>query len=345
MKKLFSLFFVLMLELNFIACDDSSSKPNAGVTHPTTASAFLHYTFPDQLNYTGTVADEAAALFTGYTLTDGITYDATTTVSGYAADQFVKKDTVIAATPDLEGVLGTNDARKLYSVVVVSNNDSFDNRTKFAGASPKYNADLRWDQFTQGYLLNLTYSGKIFFPTAVGIAKMYNIQYAHDLYMFRKIEVKRPDAAGSIATFEVGATTESYVSDADYTTSTGLTTTKFTVTTMNFGSYTNVKAISLSQFITDYVTDVPSSYAYKIVALDDTYKDGWTYANIQSAYYLPDYDLICQVDSTTTPGTSTMVSGTKINFPVRIELISAAAVEYSYSSKNPPAYASYVTVK
>jgi len=196
MKKLFSLFFILMLALNITACDDSSSKAESGVTHPTTASPFLHYTFPDQLNYTGTLADEAAALFTGYTLTGGVTYDSTTTVSGYSTDQFVSKDAVIAATPDLEGVLGTNDARKLYSVVVVSNNDGFDNRTKFAGTSPKYNADIRWDQFVQGYLLDLTYSGKIFFPTAVGIAKMYNVQYAYDIYMFRKIEVKRPDAAG-----------------------------------------------------------------------------------------------------------------------------------------------------
>jgi hypothetical protein len=34
-----------------------------------------------------------------------------------------------------------------------------------------------------------------------------------------------------------------------------------------------------------------------------------------------------------------VVAGTKINFPVRIELISAAAVEYDYAAKNPPAYA------
>ncbi|MEN6318410.1 MAG: hypothetical protein ABFD82_06600 [Syntrophaceae bacterium] len=305
--------------------------------------SFLHYTLPDQYNfltnYPGkTVADEPAILFSAYTLTTGIDYGGGTLVSGYALNQFVDKDTVNAATPDPDGVLGTNDARQLYSVVVRSNQDGFSNRTKFYDNGSKaevYNADLRWDQFTKGYLLDLNYTGKTYFEaTLTGeFMKMFNTKYAYDIYMFRKIDVKRPDAAGSLATFEVGATTDSYVDDTNYTASNGgLTTTKFTITTISFGAYTNVKAISLDQFLSDYVTDIPGSYTYKIVALDGTFKEGWTYANMHQAYYLPDFDFIVQVTG------GSQVAGTKINFPVRIELI-GAAYEYVYTAKNPPAYA------
>ena len=41
----------------------------------------------------------------------------------------------------------------------------FSNRTKFYdnGAGTEfYNPDLRWDQFNQGYLLDLNYTGKVF---------------------------------------------------------------------------------------------------------------------------------------------------------------------------------------
>ncbi|HNZ64611.1 MAG TPA: carboxypeptidase-like regulatory domain-containing protein [Smithella sp.] len=306
-----------------------------------TASGFLHYTLPDQYQYEQDgkpIANEAAALFSGYTLTDGIDYGKGTTVSGYALDQFVDKADVNAKTPDPDGALGSGDARKLYSAVIRSKQDGFSNRTKFIGQG-YYNADLTWDQFVLGYLLDLNYSGRAFYPGSVAEpptqVKMYNVKYAYDIYMFRKIDVKRPDADGTIATFEIAATTDNAVDDATYTTSSGLTTTKFTVAKKSFGAYTDVKVIPLTQFLTDYVTDVPGNYTYKIVALDDTKSQtGWTYAAMQQAYYLPDYDFIIQVDAS-----GSVVAGTKINFPVRIELISAAAVEYDYDAKNPPAYA------
>jgi hypothetical protein len=154
--------------------------------------------------------------------------------------------------------------------------------------------------------------------------------------MFRKIDVKRPDAAGSLAAFETQATTDSYVDDTAFTTATGLTTTKFTVATMSFGAYTDVKVIPLDQFLTDYVTDTPDAYTYKIVAVDGFSRNGWTYANMQQAYYLPDYDFIVQVD-----GSNNIVSGTKINYPVRIEVISGSPVVYDYSTKSPPAFAAF----
>ena len=343
MKMAFRLFFVFMLALNFVACgggggggSDYVSTPSENTPYNGNASSFLHYTLPDQytyLNNGGTAADEAEALFSAYTLTEGIDYGSGTPISGYALPQFVDKDAVNAATPDPDEVLGTNDARKLYSVVVRSNQDGFTNRTKFKSLA-LYNADLRWDQFIQGYLLDLNYSGKIFFPTSVGLIKMFNNKYAYDIYMFRKIDVKRPDAAGSLATFEVSATTDSYVDDTNFTTISGLTTTKFNVETKSFGDYANVKAISLDQFLTDYVTDTPDAYTYRIVALDDTYKEGWTYADMQQAYYLPDYDFIIRLDAS-----NNVISGTKINYPVRIELISSSIVGYNYSAKNPPAFA------
>jgi|GEM_PF-1216634 len=301
---------------------------------------FLHYTLPDQYNFLAnnpgkTVADEAAALFSKYTLTTGIDYGGGTTVSGYSLDQFVDKTAVNAATPDPDGVLGTNDARQLYSAVIRSNKDGFSNRSKFV-ANGLYNSDLRWDQFSKGYLLDINYTGKTYFTaTLTGeFMKMFNTQYAYDLYLFRRIDVKRPDAAGSLTTFEVAATTNNYVADTTYTTTSTLSTTKFTVGTKSFGTFTNVRAISLDQFITSYVTDTPAAYTYKIVGLDGTYKDGWTYANMQQAYYLPDFDFVCQVSG------GSQVTDTKINFPVRIEVVGTGTpVVYDYSKKNPPAFA------
>jgi hypothetical protein len=298
------------------------------------APSFLHYTLPDQYQYEQDglpVANEAAALFSGYTPTSGILYKGEL-VSGYSLDQFVDKAAVNAATPDPVGALRTNDARGLYSVLVRSNQDGFSIRTHFLSLGI-YTVDLRWDQFILGYLLDLNYSGRVFYPASVGVVKKHTVKYAYDIYMFRKIDVKRPDAAGSLATFEVQATKDSYVDDSTYTSVTTLTTTKLNVATVSIGAYTDVKVIPLEQFLTDYVTDSPGNYTYKIVALDGTYKEGWTYAEMGQAYYLVDYDLIVQVDSS-----NNVISGTKINFPVRIELI-GAAVAYDYSAKNPPAYA------
>ncbi len=306
------------------------------------ASSFLHYTFPDQWAYKnggGTLEDEHAALFSAYTLTDDILYSAgppAVYVSGYAMDQFVDKDAVNAATPDPDAKLGTNDARALYSLVTRSNKDGFSNRTDFLRLDTEnaYTTDLRWDQFNQGYLLRIDKDGRTFYPTSVaGVVGKHRTKWAYDIYMFRKIDVKRPDAAGSLATFEIGATTDSYVDDTAYNTVWGRTTTKFTVETISFGTYTNVKAISLDQFLTDYITDTPDAYTYKIVAVDGFARNGWTYAHMQQAYYLPDYEFIVQVAG------GAQVSGTKLNYPVRIEVISGSTVEYDYSAKNPPAYA------
>jgi hypothetical protein len=347
MKKISTLLFVLMLALFLNACgsgggggggSENVNTPSENTPYNGIAPQFLHYTLPDQYSYENSgkpVANERAALFSAYTPTDGILYkDGTTLVSGYSLDQFVDRDPVNAATPDPDGVLGTHDARNLYSVVVRSNQDGFTNRTKFVG-SGLYNADLRWDQYILGYLLDLNYSGRTYFPDSIiDIANMYNNKYAYDIYMFRKIDVKRPDADGSLVTFEPQATTESYVDDSTFYTATQLTTTKFTVTTKSFGAYTDVKVIPLVQFITDYITDTPSLYTYKIVALDDTFKEGWTYADMQQAYYLPDYDIIIRLDVS-----NNVVSGTKINYPVRIELISGSTVEYDHFAKNPPAFA------
>jgi hypothetical protein len=334
-----------LLALNFIACGgggggggtDNINTPSENTPYDGIAPQFLHYTLPDQYAYELSgkpVADERAALFSAYTLTDGILYKNGNIISGYALDQFVDKDAVNAETPDPDGVLGTHDARKLYSVVVRSNQDGFTNRTKFVG-SGLYNADLRWDQYILGYLLDLNYSGRTYYPTSIiDIPNMFDNKYAYDIYMFRKIDVKRPDADGTIVTFEPQATIDNYVDDATYTSITSLTTTKFTITTKSFGDYTNVKVISLDQFLTDYITDTPGSYTYKIVALDGSFKEGWTYADMQQAYYLLDYDIIIRLDDS-----NNVVSGTKINYPVRIELISSSTVEYNYSAKNPPAFA------
>ncbi len=317
----------------------SSSSKSWNIRVIVGIASYLHYTLPDQYSYSLSHAspwpDEAADLFSGYVLTNNILYNAgppPVYVSGYSLDQFVNKATVNAATPDPDKALGTNDARALYSLFTRSNMDGFSIRTHFLELA-LYTPDLRWDQFIQGYLLDLHYSGRVFLPASVGVASKHNTKYAYDIYMFRKIDVKRPDATGTIATFEVQATTDNYVDDTFFHANTGLWTTKFNYETKSFGTYTNVKVIPLTQFLTDYVTNVPGNYTYKIVALDGTYKNGWTYAKMQQAYYLVDYDFIVQVDSS-----NKVISGTKVNFPVRIELISGSTVAYDYSAKNPPAY-------
>ncbi len=73
--------------------------PAAGV-----APLYLHYYLPDQYTYVnngGTAANEAAALFFGYTLTTGIDYGNGTLISGYALDQFVDQAVVKALTRTL----------------------------------------------------------------------------------------------------------------------------------------------------------------------------------------------------------------------------------------------------
>jgi hypothetical protein len=309
----------------------------------TPVASYLHYNFPDQLEYKnggGTLEGEHTALFSDYNLTDNILYSAgppPVYVSGYALDQFVDMDDVNEGTPDPDAKLGANDARALYSIVTRSNLDGFSNRTDFlrSDSDNLYTPDLRWDQYLQGYLLRIDYLGRSFYPASVaGAIGKHRTKWAYDIYMFRKIDVKRPDAAGSLATFEVQATTNSYVDDTAYHSVWGRWTTKFTVETKSFGTYTDARVIPLTQFLTDYVTNVPGNYTYKIVSVDGTYKTGWTYAKMQQAYYLIDYDLIVQVD-----GSNNVVSSTKLNFPVRIEVISGSPVEYNYSAKYPPAYA------
>lgn len=359
MKKLAVLFLLLITLLNFIACSDSKngskSDPDAGPEkddYSGTAASYLHFTLPDQKTYMdngGTAADEKTELFDVYdpalVLTNILLNAGSSTyVDGYAATQFVDKNEVIEDTPDPELKLGSCDARKLYAYIFQSNNDGFDNRLKF-GSNGFYNADLRWDQFNQFYLLDLNYSGKIHSPlTSVAggtLPNMYNVSYAYDIYMFRKIDVKRPDTDGTIVSFEVGATTESYVDDTKYTEVSGLTTTKFNVTTITFTDdstiYEDIKAISLDQFITSYIVaaGTASGYEYTIAALDNAYSQSdWTWAEMQQAYYLPDYDLICQVSD------DKLISGSKIYHPERIE-VEATGVSYDYSGQNPPAYAKY----
>lgn len=342
-----------MLSLSLVSCTSSGSGSDSGEDGDDIlpVASYLHFTMPDQKTYMdngGTAANEKVELFDVYdptlVLTNILYSTPSTYVDGYALSQFVDIDKVIAATPDPESKLGTNDARKLYSYVVVSNNDGFDNRTKF-GSKGSYNADLTWDQFSQFYLLDLSYTAKAHSPltSAAGgtLANMYNVSYAYDIYMFRTIDVKRPDTAGTIVTFEVGATTTSYVDDAYYTTVSGLATTKFTVSKISFtdgaADYADVNAISLDQFITSYIvaSGTASTYEYTIAALDNTYSQSdWTWAEMQQAYYLPDYDLICQVSG------GEMVSGTKVYHPERIE-VEATGVTYDFSGQNPPAYAKY----
>ena len=301
------------------------------------AAKYLHFSLPDQTNFytnfpNATVDDEAELLFSGYTLTTDIPYEDDVTVSGYALAQFVDEEVVLAGTPDPEGILGAHDPRVLYSVVAVSNNDGFDNRTKFMGKG-YYNPDLRWDQFITGYLLDLDYSAKTYFPGSLTgeLVKMYNNKYAFDIYLFRRIDVKKPDAAGTLVSFEVMATDESYVDDANYEAG----TTKFIVETVTYKNASDVKAISLDQFITAYVTDSPNAYTFRIVSIDDTFKEGWTYAEMQEAYYLPDWDLVVRIDAA-----GAEVDGTKLNYPVRIELV-GDTVEYDGTANPAPAYPIY----
>jgi hypothetical protein len=313
------------------------------------AAGYLHSFMPDQANWqsnfpTGTAAAAAdIVLFAGYTPSLNVTISTGTYPVAYKVDQFFPQDDAIISTPDPENLLPAisnagHDVRNLYAVVTRSNTDGFSNRSNFFKnvALTKIGQDLRWDQFNQGYLLDLENGQKIAYDASVTANGFYKTSTPRDVFLFRKIEVKRPDSAGTIAIFEPQATSSSFVDDTNFSTviNPGVHVTTFNVATKTFGTYTNVSAISLDQFITVYVTDVPSNYTYKIDALDGTYKDGWTYPNLQNSYYLPDYDLIIQVD-----GSNNVVDGTKINFPVKIELISGSTVEYAFTNKNLPAYA------
>jgi len=339
MKKLLILLASLMLALSFIACgdddDDAGDNGTPGYPPPAYAeasSAVLHVTLPDTYNYYDATGNEtknevdasAAGLFAGLTLTTGIEIDASTTASGFLLEQFITLDAVKAVTPDQDDKLGSSDPRSLYNVFYVSNMDGFSNRTRFS--SGMYTYDLSWDIVKQGYLVyEKEFDGKIVYP-GLDVSNMFKTKWAYDVYLLRKIDVQIGDATDTVVSFETAATTDSYVDDSGY----DVGTTKFTVSTISFTNYsskgtvyyTNVKAISLDQFITSYVTASPQSYTYDIIAVDEFAKEDWTYEQIQKAYFLPDYEFVCQVDAS--GAENIQVSSTKVNFPKTIKLVSTS---------------------
>jgi hypothetical protein len=329
-----------MFTFNFAACSDDDDNP------------------PPATQTDDDDDDDDDGPLAGYTATD-IMYDGST-VKGYSLDQFVSEATIHTAVidpldPDDDFV--SADARKLYAVSVVGS-DGFSNRTKFSGDSPKYNYDLRWDLYISGYLLEKIYDARTYFPSD-DIVAMYDIKNAQYINMYRKIDVVRPDGAnnysvspvveaGTIATFEIGATATGALADPGT-----MPTTKLTVEQISFWSssttYTNVNAIKLEQFITSWITDSPSSYTYNIVAVDDFARKGWTWDRIryqdgtsadEIAYYLPDDEIICVIKYDDADTRYEQVSQTKINFPVKIVADNiGTAVPYDFSGEEPPAYA------
>jgi hypothetical protein len=354
-----------------IAADVSGNASKAPYLGGTGANAYIHILLPDQFTYCGgtsydnppsVLPFDDTALFSGKTVTNDILYlisgGNSYTTYGYSLDQFVSETTVRGETLNqtelanypYDSSTGANDSRQLYAVVSKANWDSFTNRSKFGYYSSTvygvYNTDLNWETFKTGYLLDAYndpfptdhQKGRIHFVNSVIASptqiKMYNTKWALDLYLLRKIDVKRPDATGTIATFEVGATTDGtnnyYVSDAAYYALTGKHVLPFNTATVTFTGFGAQTCISMVQFISNYII-LPGThwkYTYRIYKMDGTYT---TYTNTQMtyAYYVPEKDCFCV-------GTG---AASKVYFPVRIEVIGSTSTYDWATNGQPPAYA------
>jgi hypothetical protein len=290
-----------------------------------------------------------------------ITYTwGTNTLTAYSLDQFIDTATVNSQTPKPKGVAATYftdnslDARKLYACVPISNMDGFSIRTRFLANMYGSFGDLSYDQFvTDGYLPTVVTFPQVWWPlrsytgstSTYGYTGLYRAQYPYDIYMFRIIDVVRgwennllgsgTENYNKYARFEVEATTASYVNDTYYTVPTPDGTTKFTVATLSVivggQAYTNVRAISLDQFITDYVMAnadaIAGTTTYVINSLDGSSSASLAYSDLQSAYFLPDYNVMCL-------GYSSGTATSTINFPTKI-VVSSTVLDSTYSTGHP----------
>lgn len=180
-------------------------------------------------------------------------------VTAYNLGQFIPQITV---NEFLE--IDDFDSRKLFSIEIVSSDED----GNYSPRSHGY-VDLRWDQFSSGYLLPAE-KGRTYFPDP-SIETGYNVKEATYLKLYRGIDVNLNDV---ITTFEIEAIeTESitYFKDED--------------------TFTE-NAFSITELISDFVTEEQASYEYFFLTADEFINDDsnntFDWETLQNSYWLPE---------------------------------------------------------
>ncbi|MDD2650393.1 MAG: hypothetical protein PHF36_04570 [Candidatus Cloacimonetes bacterium] len=120
--------------------------------------------------------------------------------------------------------------------------------------------DMFWADFKEGYLLP-DESHRSFFESDA-IENVFNVKFLGQIELFRSVQVVKPN--GELVLFEMNALETEEI--ADY--------------------YDEMdQGIKLKDFITEYITDQPQNYIYKLVA-NDGYDVAYTWELIEDGYWL-----------------------------------------------------------
>jgi hypothetical protein len=330
----------------------------------------------DPLHPGGVVGAIDALLFSGYTKNPHTgMYD--TDDPGWAVTDFITKAKVNADTKlndsDFYGPFDdiSLDARELYAYTYVAANDGQSNRQKYIDGSRGHYDDLMWDTyFKKAWLLDAYRSGRIYIPDHILGKRMFSIKWVRDVYAFRAIIVSQPDnpdgtlyspdahegyiysyntyrapSIGQGVVFEPEAA-EGYTtySSEDVVGVAYMVKKEIVIAVPPYGLQTGIR---LTNFLIDYLgfgaagsSKGRDQYTYTITALDPTKsKPGWSYAEMQKAWYIIEKDIICQIDEL-----DNIISGTIVPFPKKIEISGGNPLTVDTTKKHPgtAAYKNYL---
>ena len=171
---------------------------------------------------------------------------------------------------DLDGKEYMDEETYLYQIFSTDEDGNFSARNK------NYD-DLNWQDFIAGYYLPNVDEGKSYFPAFVeNQINAYNVKYAHYIRLYRKIDVIMD---GETTYFEVNSLTNEPIS---YTHSDELVETD---------------GVTMTQFISEYVTENPENYEYVFMATDDYTVDPYPWSSMQTAYWVPEKDRVVFIDA------------------------------------------------
>jgi hypothetical protein len=256
MKKIFSLFTLVLLITLFIGCSESdspsASKPKA---EDPTLIVLPADPYTDYLSEEVNTASDADTLATGEVPGDG-----------WKLDQYI-----LAAEPKIlnfhDNVAA--DLRPLFGYRIMASDgyNPFDN---------KGSADLNWAKISNGYLLNALNEKRSVFP-GQDLGNSYRVKNTYAFKIFRKLDVVKADA--SVVEFET-----------DYLVSETLTWT-FSKVGDPVITHTDATVIPLANFISADITATPDQFTYTVRDVTGATLANFTamtWATVQNSYYVVD---------------------------------------------------------
>lgn len=159
-------------------------------------------------------------------------------------------DTVLI--PMVEGDTAYYDARNLYAYRI-EGEDGF-------SASVKGYPDNTWDHMNKGYVMAA--SRRVIFPDElIDLPGAYNVKYARDIWINRKIDVTAADSSSIVRLADMQTTPVEYEGEFE-------------------------DAAPLSEIVNSYISD-PENYMYNLQALDGySLSSDLTWDQLQTGYWL-----------------------------------------------------------